>query len=167
MKKLSSYHLLSSDAGKAFVPSRGIRNNNPLNIRRLVTNDWLGKITDSVATDMEFEQFRHPKYGFRAAFILLHRYISQGYKSVRDIITRWAPASDGNHVENYIRCVCVEVGLRECQEIRKSSYSDMSRLIEGMFFVENGVRMSGLSNKTYWYQSLSDGYDLYIDRFVN
>lgn len=163
MNKLSS----SLRDGKAFVPSRGMRNNNPLNIRRYVTNDWLGKITDSVATDMEFEQFRHAKYGFRAVYILLHRYIKQGDNTVRRIIQRWAPTSDGNHVDNYVRAVCDEVGLTENTEIRLNCYADMSRLIEGMFYVENGYRICQLPDRPYWYQALSDGYDLYIDKFVN
>ncbi|HAS8492972.1 TPA: structural protein, partial [Vibrio vulnificus] len=41
---------------------RGIRNNNPLNIRK--GNDWQGE--SILNTDSEFEVFKHHKFGFRA-----------------------------------------------------------------------------------------------------
>lgn len=151
----------------SFTPTRGMRNNNPLNIIRLDSNDWLGKITDSCATDAKFEQFRHPKYGFRAAFILLHRYINRGCNTVERIISRWAPASDMNDVPHYISMVCDYTGFTPETPIHNYKYSEMSALIEAMFFVENGVFMHSVPDKNYWYEALSDGYDLYVDRFVN
>lgn len=149
------------------VLPRGLRNNNPLNIRKYDYNDWYGKITDSASTDQQFEQFRDPKYGFRAAFILIHRYIKNGYKSVRDIITRWAPPSDGNYTESYIKTVCDYAGFKESEEIIPYNYKKMSALVEAMFYVENGVRIYELPDKLFWYEALNAGYDLYVERFVH
>lgn len=56
---------------KNVIIPRGIRNNNPLNIK--IGNNWLGEVTDP--TDPIFEQFVSMKYGLRAAFIILRRYI--------------------------------------------------------------------------------------------
>ena len=50
---------------------RGIRNNNPLNIR--IGNTWLGEVADP--SDPSFEQFVSMQYGVRAACVLLRRYI--------------------------------------------------------------------------------------------
>ena len=145
---------------------RGIRNNNPLNIRRYVHNDWLGKIHDDVAKDMEFEEFRHAKYGFRASFILIHRYIKQGFSSVRDIINRWSPTTDGNNVEVYLS-VLRSYGLNSNDVIRCCDWKSMSALVEGMFAVENGVCIHDLPDRLYWYDAMSTGFDLYLERFVN
>lgn len=148
------------------ITPRGMRNNNPLNIRRYATNDWLGKIHDDVAKDMEFEEFRHAKYGFRAAFILIHRYIKRGYSSVRDIINRWAPSSDGNDVQKYL-CVLSSYGFSDNDVINCCDWKTMSALAEGMFAVENGVCIHELPDRQYWYDAMSKGFDLYLERFVN
>ena len=47
---------------------RGIRNNNPLNIRRSPGQTWQGECP--VQTDKAFVQFRSMKWGIRAAFII-------------------------------------------------------------------------------------------------
>lgn len=83
---------------------RGIRNNNPLNIR-LSSNCWLGKVTPS--TDGEFEQFKSVEYGIRAAFIILRTYIQRhGVKTIKQLIERFAPANE-NNVIAYVTRVCV------------------------------------------------------------
>lgn len=145
---------------------RGMRNNNPLNIRRYDNNDWLGKIHDDIATDMEFEEFRHPKYGFRASFILIHRYIKHGLCSVRQIIERWAPSSDGNNIEAYLS-VLRSYGFNPSDLIIPLDWKSMSALVEGMFAVENQVCIHNLPDRQYWYDAMSKGFDLYVERFVN
>lgn len=64
---------------------RGIRNNNPLNIRINGTK-WEGLCP--VQTDKSFFQFRTMAYGYRAAIktiheYLLHRYSSEAPRGVR------------------------------------------------------------------------------------
>ena len=77
--------------------SRGIRNNNPLNIR--VGNKWLGEVM--VKTDKDFEQFTDVKYGIRAAILILWRYVNKHrLRTVYDIIKRWAPPEE-NSTWNY------------------------------------------------------------------
>lgn len=146
---------------------RGIRNSNPLNIRYRITNDWMGKITDSCKKDMQFEEFRHPKYGFRAAFILIHRYIKRGQNRVKDIIEMWAPPTDGNDTKGYIQMVCIRANLQPESVIECCNYRQMSNLVEAMFAVENGVSMCALADRRDWYSAMSEGYNLYIERFVH
>lgn len=50
---------------------RGIRNNNPLNIRRTAKDQWQGLRAQQ--TDANFCQFESLEYGWRAAFYLLTR----------------------------------------------------------------------------------------------
>ena len=80
--------------------TRGVRNNNPLNIRRS-TSLWVGKVKNG--TDRSFEQFHEMWQGLRAAMYLLTRY-HRDYRwhTVKAIISHWAPASDGNNVEAYV-----------------------------------------------------------------
>ena len=83
--------------------SRGLRNNNPLNIRKTKTT-WTGQKTDG--TDTQFCQFLKPAFGWRAAFKLLHRYYTiYGLKTIELIVSRWAPSNE-NDTEAYIESVC-------------------------------------------------------------
>ena len=80
-------------------PPRGIRNNNPLNIRRSSAR-WAGLLEPG--TDKAFCQFESMKYGFRAAFKLLFSYYYKyGLHDVMSIIKRWAPDEDNNNTKVY------------------------------------------------------------------
>ena len=88
---------------------RGLRNNNPLNIR--IGNTWLGEKVHP--TDDEFEEFVSLAYGIRAAFVILRRYIRRYHlNTVRLIVERWAPRSE-NETEKYIQFVCKDTVLTE------------------------------------------------------
>ena len=89
---------------------RGIRNHNPLNIRR--SKDlWNGMA--EVQTDRAFVQFKSLEYGWRAAFYLLTRTYYHKYRlyTIRGIISRWAPPQDHNDTEAYIRNVSRLTGI--------------------------------------------------------
>ena len=79
--------------------SRGIRNCNPLNIRRNSTQ-WQGLRKEQ--TDSSFFQFINMSYGYRAAIKTLVTYYNKySLKTIRGVISRWAPPSE-NNTENYI-----------------------------------------------------------------
>ena len=110
---------------------RGIRNNNPLNIRRTAKDEWKGlraQQTDASLTsgrlssrsadskqasvcshyDAEFCQFESLEYGWRAAFYLLTRTYYHKYKlyTIRMIISKWAPPQENltaTYIENVSR----------------------------------------------------------------
>ena len=92
-------------------PPRGIRNNNPLNIRRSAAR-WTGLLVAPSSSpegggnkqgyDAEFCQFENMMYGFRAAFKLLFSYYNKyGLHDVMSIIRRWAPDEDNNNTKVY------------------------------------------------------------------
>lgn len=79
--------------------ARGIRNNNPGNIRHS-SAQWDGM--RETQTDSAFVQFTSPVYGLRALAKLLFNYQRlYGINTVRGIISRWAPSSE-NNTEAYI-----------------------------------------------------------------
>jgi len=130
--------------------SRGMRNNNPLNIRRSET-EWKGQ--NAVQNDPHFVQFSSLTYGFRAAFITIRTYMRKyGLCCVEQIIQRWAPPSE-NDTESYIQVVCDWSGLKRDEMLRFSDMSQMLRLVQAMAYVENGVLISKLG-------SMAQGYNM-------
>lgn len=114
---------------------RGIRNNNPLNIR--IGNNWRGEVSDP--TDKQFEQFVSMEYGVRAAFIIIRNYIKK-YKlnTIEKICSRWAPSSE-NNTSMYINAVVNMSGIPRRRELKFEDFEDMSNLFKGMCYAENGL----------------------------
>lgn len=127
---------------------RGIRNNNPLNIR--IGNSWKGEVKNP--TDTAFEQFTEMRFGVRAAFIILKRYIDR-YKlnTIEKIVSRWAPDNE-NLTEKYIAVVCARTGLDRKFEFEYTNVAVMTMLFQAMCFVENGQEID--------YDVILEGYVL-------
>lgn len=116
---------------------RGLRNNNPLNIR--VGNNWQGEVEKP--TDSQFEQFTSMTNGCRAAFILLRRYINERkYNTIRKIVTHWAPSSE-NNTNMYIKVVSRYSGIDADTPLSFQDLPTMYSVFQGMCFVENGVEI--------------------------
>ena len=117
---------------------RGIRNNNPLNIR--VGNNWKGEV--SQPTDHTFEQFTEMKWGVRAAFVVLRNYIQRHkLNTIRKIISRWAPANENNTLA-YIATVSQRANIQPDEPISFDNTCQMIALLLAMCFVENGQEIS-------------------------
>lgn len=118
---------------------RGIRNNNPLNIRK--GNDWHGERHPQ--TDKEFEEFQSLELGLRAGFILIHNYMKKRppLNTVELIVSRWAPPTE-NATLNYIRNVCKRSGLQPNVILRWQDKNVMCRLIWAMCWQECGCEVS-------------------------
>lgn len=116
---------------------RGIRNNNPLNIR--IGNVWMGEVM--CPTDLEFEQFMSMEYGIRAAFVILRRYIRHYHlDTVQQIVSRWAPRSE-NQTDSYIATVCQQMGIEKDTPIKYEDRETMYKLVEAMSLVECGQKV--------------------------
>ena len=124
---------------------RGLRNNNPLNIR-LSSDRWQGQIAPSPSGEgrgeAEFCQFESMEYGWRAAFRLLcHTYYGK-YKlrTIRDIISRWAPPKE-NNTPAYIRYVSDYTGIWPDRELGDPKTHPVQWLMIGfaMAVMENGT----------------------------
>ena len=127
---------------------RGLRNNNPLNIR-LSSDRWQGQIAPSSSPRGEkvFCQFISVEWGLRAAFCLLRTYaIKYRLCSVRDIISRWAPPSE-NNTQDYIRHVCLMTGFGGNQRLMKK---DWPRLVKAMAKMECGLDLDDKTIERAW-----------------
>lgn len=122
---------------------RGIRNNNPLNIRRGKT-PWLYEVTLAECPDKSFCQFQTMRTGWRAAFMLLRTYLLK-YKlrTIRQIISKWAPSNE-NNTEMYIRHVSTFANLHPDEIITRGT--EIIRIAAGMCIVENGDKYNPLLN---------------------
>lgn len=123
--------------------SRGLRNNNPLNIEKTKGgNPWLGEIVPSA--DSRFAQFKSMAYGYRAAFKLLNNYQKNyGLDTIRKMISRWAPSNE-NHTDAYVETVSNRSGVPANSRITTTNRDVMVPIVAAMSYVENGVeaRMS-------------------------
>lgn len=87
---------------------RGIRNNNPGNIRQGSTR-WDGE--SEVDLDPEFEEFETPEMGIRAMARILTNYQTRhGLSTLRQIIERWAPPAE-NNTGAYVGAVARDTGI--------------------------------------------------------
>lgn len=120
-------------ANSRIIP-RGIRNNNPLNIR--IGNVWLGEVRDP--TDPDFEQFISMVYGVRAGFVLIRRYIRHYHRTtIPQVIAAWAPSNE-NNTTAYIDKVCKVSGIERDVQLKFEDEDQMVALIDAMILVECG-----------------------------
>lgn len=118
---------------------RGIRNNNPLNIRK--GNDWLGERHPQ--NDRAFEEFTTLEYGLRAGFIIIRNYIKRRppVNTPRLIISRWAPPSE-NATQRYVDTACQRAKLNPDEKLTWNDKNKICRLVWAMCFVECGQIIS-------------------------
>lgn len=116
---------------------RGIRNNNPGNIR-LTETKWQGLASEQ--TDGEFFIFQSPIYGIRAlARVLISYQVKHGLRTIRQIISRWAP-SDENDTAEYIGAVAEVSSFAPDQTLDMHTYADLKPLVTAIIKHENGAQ---------------------------
>ena len=120
------------------MTARGIRNNNPGNLREPKDggDHWDGeRATDD---DKSFEEFDTPEHGIRALCkVLMNYYVKHDLKTVDGIIKRFAPPSE-NDTRAYVEVVCRRLGVLKDQEIRISRCGTLELLVRAIITHENG-----------------------------
>lgn len=115
---------------------RGIRNNNPLNLRRTKTL-WIGLCTEQ--RDPEFCQFTCMVYGILAAIKNARSIIAKHHPcTLAKLIETWAPSSDGNNTKAYIDRVCKLTGLQPNTVLYRNGKEQLITVLKAMTIVENG-----------------------------
>ena len=116
--------------------SRGLRNNNPGNIR--ITKDkWQG--LREKQEDKAFFQFTEMKWGYRALIRTLQNYrLKRGCKTISDFINRWAPPVE-NNTSGYISRVCKEMQVPNSYVPDINDKATMCAFAAAISQVENGV----------------------------
>lgn len=118
------------------MTTRGLRNNNPLNIRRNSTK-WQGLAP--VQKDKSFFTFVAPEWGYRAALRTLQNYNRvHGLTTIRQWVSRWAPPVE-NPTDKYLEFVCEKVGMPADAEPRITNRVIMCNIVAVMSHFENGV----------------------------
>ena len=142
---------------------RGLRNNNPLNIRHSADR-WQGARV--AQTDKAFVQFQSMAYGYRAAWKVLDTYCLRFKRerkvyNVRNIIGQWAPPTE-NDTDAYVRAVVMLSGLGGNENMPRPKHyrafgevDKLVRLIAAMTCVENGIKWEQVDRKAIW-----EGYRL-------
>ncbi|WP_278368557.1 hypothetical protein, partial [Acetobacter orientalis] len=108
---------------------RGLRNNNPGNIRQ-----WAG-----AGSDGQFATFGTPEAGLTAMAQNIEAYMHKhGLQSIRQIISRWAPPEDGNLTNEYIAQVAKDMGVNADARLNGSDTNTVASLMHAITRKENG-----------------------------
>ncbi len=116
------------------MSARGLRNNNPGNIR-INTDKFDGEIQPS--QDRAFKQFQSMAYGYRAMFVILGTKLAKGENTIEKIISSWAPPTE-NNTSAYISSVCRETGIDRNTMLTAFSGNDYIKIVAAISHVENG-----------------------------
>ncbi|MGD9382204.1 MAG: structural protein P5, partial [Candidatus Thorarchaeota archaeon] len=99
----------------AAIETRCIRVNNPGCIDRVERQVWQGEVRP--CTDSRIACFENPIYGIRAqAMILLKYQKDYNLRTIRDIIDRYAPATE-NSPDTYARYIAEALSVDSGEEI--------------------------------------------------
>jgi len=90
--------------------ARGIRNNNPGNIR--IGINWLGRVVPG--KDISFVEFKSMPLGVRALYIDLINKHKTGFNTIQKVIYKYAPPSE-NKTQAYIASVVQDMKIPATQ----------------------------------------------------
>ncbi len=114
---------------------RGIRNNNPGNIKYNGIN-WMGLSVPP--SDGVFCVFTDAKYGIRALGKLLRNYNRHyGIRTINSIITRFAPSTE-NQTDAYIKSVARSTGYDPHTQLNLEDTKVLVNLCQAIIKHENG-----------------------------
>ena len=117
---------------------RGIRNNNPGNIRH--GEKWLGLNPNGREIDPAFCVFNTPVAGIRAlAKVLINYKKIHGLNTVRQIISRYAPPNE-NQTTAYIQSVAKQLGVFPDTVIDIEERGVLTVFIKAVIRMENGIQ---------------------------
>jgi hypothetical protein len=110
---------------------RGIRNNNPGNIRHDGYTGWVGM---TGVDEDGFIIFETAEYGIRAMIRIFRSYARRGVTTVADIVSTWAPETE-NNTAAYIDHVAQKLGLLSTDDVPTELYPELA---EAIIIHENG-----------------------------
>ena len=133
---------MAAAGGAAYKATRGVRNNNPGNIRYVASQKWLGQI----GHDGAFVKFDTMENGTRALARLLKNYYNKhNAKSIAAIINRWAPPIE-NNTGAYIDAVSESVGYPSNNDMDAATFANkLPRIMSAIARHENGKNVLSLA----------------------
>ena len=132
--------------------TRGLRNNNPGNIRLTPGSVWVGEVAGN---DKAFKTFVDMPHGYRAIFVTLNGYLKKGFNTIEKIISRYAPPSDNNHTDAYIATVEKRTGIPRGLILTAANREHLKKIVTAISYVENGIAADPVQ--------VNDGFNLYYN----
>ena len=118
---------LSAPAASSTDP-RGIRNNNPGNLRQ-----W-----GNTPTSDGFAVFPNAEAGLSAMAANLLKYGERGWNTISSIVDHWAPAKDGNNTEAYKAALSRATGFGAGDRLNLNDAQTLESIMRAMTVHENG-----------------------------
>lgn len=118
-------------------PIRGLRNNNPGNIKFSPNSPWKGSVRDAngnYVNDGEFVQFDTPEAGIRAMTMNLLSYDNRGVNTVRGIVNNWSTTDRAS----YTKFLSEQLGVKPDDVVNVKDPAVMQQLVRGIIQMENG-----------------------------
>lgn len=123
---------ISQDKKEIYGDTRGLRNNNPCNLKSSKNTKWDGQI----GSDGKFIIFESPEYGIRACAKNLKNYqYKNGLDTLRSMVYRMGPPHE-NDTKKYVRNLSNIVGVSPDEKINVLKH--LPEIIKGIIFLENG-----------------------------
>lgn len=138
-EKIPDADAMGAASSPSSVPSagapRGLRNNNPGNIKYGSFAQRMG----ATGQDADgFAIFPNASAGLRAMSGLLGNYASAGIHTVRDAINKWAPPSDNNNTGAYVSAVSQGLGIAPDANVDLTDPAFRARMMAQISLHENG-----------------------------
>lgn len=137
--KVSQYNMDNDQNGN-------LKANNPGNIRDASGYEFKGQTGKDYRGFCTFSSF---EYGLRAMIKLLWTYNQKGYKTIAQIINRYAPPVE-NDTRHYAEFVSKDSGIALNTPLNWSDFNDISKVISAMCQMENSIRPTALQFVTAW-----------------
>jgi hypothetical protein len=132
---------------------RGSQSNGPEGFNNNVGNlrvskaDWIGKGSPYNG----FETFSTPEQGVAATVKNIQTIAERngGDVSIIDLITTWAPASDGNSPSEYAATVAKAMGMDPDDDVPLDDPEEMAKFVKAMARVEKGEAAKNIPDSAY------------------
>jgi len=130
----------------------GMGLNNPFNLIYTENNKWQGQLTPT----NRFAKFDTITNGIRAGLINLYNGYFAEKLTLRQIVAKYAPASDNNNEESYLNFLIQRTGLIPEQYVPKDK---MLEVASAIMRIEQGQEIMGVTelkslcidNNLYWF----------------
>lgn len=131
--------------GGGGVGTRGIRNNNPGNIKWSSANNWKGQTGKDAQGFVIFDKVEN---GVRALSKLLDSYDKAGVNTIEGIVRRYTAGDNAVIQGNYMAALEKAVGVKRDYKLNK--YLHRIPLVAGIINFENGKQPWTIGEITLW-----------------
>lgn len=115
-----------------------IKRNNPGNIRKSGSFKWVGE--QPGLKPGSYVIFDTLENGYRAELKLIQNYVKNGFNTISKILYRWAPPSDNNPTDGYIKFVSDNSGIGKDDVLKPTDADSITQIAYFMSRFEHGVK---------------------------